>query len=72
MQLSKYSNDSDEGSIRNVEMMNRFLEDSELGKRNFFMEELSLLDPDIIITANLWECGVNEKYLEQCFPSEKF
>lgn len=54
MQLSKYSNDSDEGSIRNVEMMNRFLEDSELDKRNFFMEELSLLDPDIIITANLW------------------
>ncbi len=54
MQLSKYSNDSDEGSIQNVEMMNRFLEDSELDKRNFFMEELSLLDPDIIITANLW------------------
>jgi hypothetical protein len=72
MQLSKYSNDSDEGSIRNVEMMNRFLEDSELDKRNFFKEELSLLDPDIIITANLWECGVNEKYLEQCFPNEKF
>ena len=47
MQLSKYSNDSDEGATRNVE-------------------------PDVIITANLWDCGVKEEYLEQCFPSENF
>lgn len=72
MQLSKYSNDSDEGATRNVEMMNRFLEDSELEKRNFFLEELKLLEPDVIITANLWDCGVKEEYLEQCFPSENF
>ncbi len=72
MQLSKYSNDSDEGATRNVYMMNRFLEDSELDKRNFFLEELSLLEPDVIITANLWGCGVKDEYLEQCFPSEKF
>lgn len=72
MQLSKYSNDSDDGATRNVALMNRFLEDSELDKRNFFQEELALLDPDIIITANLWEAGVDEKYMEQCFPEEKF
>ncbi len=72
MQLSKYSNDSDEGATRNVEMMNRFLEDSELDKRNFFLEELKLLEPDVIITANLWDCGVKEEYLELCFPSENF
>lgn len=72
MQLSKYSNDSSEGGIRNIEMINRFLEDSELNKRNFFQEELSLLDPDIIITANIWDCGVKDEYLEQCFPEEKF
>ena len=70
MQLSKYSNDSDEGGTRNIELMNRFLADSELEKRNFFQEELELLEPDIIITANLWECGVNDEYLGQCFPGK--
>ena len=72
MQLSKYSNDSETGGNRNIWLMNRFLEDSELEKRNFFQEELSFLSPDIIITANLWECGVMEEFLEMCFPSGKF
>lgn len=72
MQLSKYSNDSDNGSKRNIELMNRFLEDSELEKRNFFQEELALLNPDIMILANLWECGVKDDYLELCFPSKNF
>ncbi len=67
MQLSKYSNDSDEGASRNIDMMNRFLEDSELEKRNFFHEELKLLEPDIIITANLFDCGVRNEYLARCF-----
>ena len=67
MQLSKYSNDSDEGASRNIDMMNRFLEDSELEKRNFFHEELKLLEPDIIITANLFDCGVRDEYLARCF-----
>lgn len=72
MQLSKYSNDSEYGATRNVELMNRFLEDSELEKRNFFQEELSLLDPDIIITANLWSSGVKNEYMELCFPEKNF
>lgn len=72
MNLSKYSNDSDGGANRNVYMMNRFLEDSELEKKNFFLEELSILDPDIIITANLWKCGVKEEYLDLCFPNNNF
>ena len=67
MNISKYTNNSDEGGTRNIELMNRFLEDSELEKRNFFQEELELLEPDIIITANLWECGVKDEYLAQCF-----
>jgi len=70
MQISKYSNDSDEGGTRNIELMNRFLEDSELNKRNFFQEELELLEPDIIITANLWDCGIREEFIEQCFPGK--
>lgn len=72
MQLSKYSNDSEDGGTRNVYLMNRFLKDSELEKRNFFQEELALLDPDVIITANLWECGVDSDALELCFPEENF
>ena len=72
MQLSKYSNDSEFGGTRNVYLMNRFLKDSELDKRNFFQEELALLDPDIIITANLWCAGVNGEYMEQCFPEDNF
>ena len=72
MNISKYTNNSDEGGTRNIELMNRFLEDSELEKRNFFQEELELLEPDIIITANLWDCGIREEFIEQCFPTEKF
>ena len=70
MNISKYTNNSDEGGTRNIELMNRFLEDSELEKRNFFQEELKLLEPDIIITANLWDCGVKDEYLAQCFPGK--
>ena len=72
MQLSKYSNDSEDGATANRAMMNRFLEDSELEKRNFFQEELALLDPDIIITGNLWECGIKDEYMELCFPEKNF
>lgn len=68
MNISKYANNSDAGATRNIELMNRFLQDSELHKRNFFLEELKLLDPDVIITANIWDCGLNGEYLGQCFP----
>ncbi|MDR2069628.1 MAG: hypothetical protein LBP71_07155, partial [Spirochaetaceae bacterium] len=36
-------------------------------KRNYFQEELTLLDPDIIIAANLWGGKVERQYLDLCF-----
>ena len=42
-------------------------------KTNFFQKELELLNPDIIITANLWEHGLfNEEYLDLCLPKTNF
>ena len=52
--ISKYSNDS----IRlksDAILINRFLEDTELDKRNFLMEQISILDPDVVITYNFWD-----------------
>jgi hypothetical protein len=53
MEISKYSNDSHVGA--DIVLMNSFLEHSELKKYNFIQEELSILDPDVIITMNLWD-----------------
>ena len=52
--IIKYSNDS----IRlksDAILINRFLEDAELDRRNFIMEQISILDPDMIITYNFWD-----------------
>jgi hypothetical protein len=65
MELSKYSNDSESGSSRrDVELMSAFLKDSRLEKRNFFQEELAILDPDVVITMNLWGAGLDNALLE--------
>ena len=71
--ISKYSNDDEENWQTNVNLANRFLRDSNLGETNFFQKELEILNPDIIITANLWEHGIfNEEYLDLCLPYVNF
>lgn len=72
MNISKYSNDSEGGAVANSKLINRFLVDSELDKRNFIREEISLLEPDIIITANLWDGKIDENQLEKIFPTKDF
>jgi hypothetical protein len=67
MNISKYSNDSKTGSSRDKKLMNWCLEDSKLDQRNFVKEELTILEPDLIITANLWDGTINEEYMEKCF-----
>jgi hypothetical protein len=67
MNISKYSNDTDEGGRADWDCINTFLEYSQLEKRNYFQEELKLLDPDYIITGNLWEGKIEYKYLDLCF-----
>jgi hypothetical protein len=63
MELSKYSNDNDEDSGRDLALMTAFLRDSHLEKRNFFQEELAILEPDIVITMNIWETGLDDALL---------
>jgi hypothetical protein len=65
MELSKYSNDNaDANAHRDLELMTAFLKDSHLEKRNFIQEELEILDPDIILAANLWGAGLEPSLLE--------
>ena len=72
MNISKYSNDREDGGKKaDKELINQFLEDSNLDERNFFREELEILDPDVIITANLWDGKINEEYLKKCFNEIK-
>lgn len=70
MNISKYSNDADDGANANYNLINQFLKDSELSKRNFIREEISILDPDIIITANLWKGGIEWDELEKIIPEK--
>lgn len=70
MNVSKYSNDAEDGAKSNFSLINQFLKDSELDKRNFIREEISILDPDIIITANLWNCGIDQNELERIIPTK--
>ena len=66
--ISKYSNDSKKNWQLNTTLANRFLKDSDLETTNFFQKELKILDPQIIITANLWKAGFENEYLELCLP----
>jgi hypothetical protein len=73
MNFSKYSNDCEDGGTADVDLINKFIEDSHLDKRNFLKEELEILDPDIIITANLWDKKIiRNEYLEYMFKDIKF
>lgn len=67
--ISKYTNNG-KNPKANYKLINQFLEDSDLDKRNFIREEIELLEPDIIITANLWDGNIKEKYLQLVFPEE--
>jgi hypothetical protein len=71
MNISKYLNPEEEKSgTSNFKLINQFLADSDLGSRNFIQEEITLLEPDIIITANLWDCGIKRKYIDMIFPPQ--
>ena len=72
MNISKYSNDSVDGATADFKLINRFLKDSILDKRNFIKEEIELLSPDIIITANLWDGNIDNYELEKVFPNSQF
>ena len=72
MNISKYSNDADDGASANFSLINQFLKDCDLDKRNFIKEEIKLLDPDLIVTANLWDGNIDEKELQKIFPNEDF
>jgi hypothetical protein len=73
MELSKYSNDAEDANAhRDAALMTRFLQDSHLEKRNFAREELALLDPDVILTMNLWGAGLDNMLLEQALGRVRF
>ena len=55
----------------NVNLVHRFLKDSELEKTNFFQKELEILDPDVIITANLWDI-IEKEYMNLCLSESNF
>ena len=68
MNISKYINPDEEISGNsNYKLINQFLLDSELEKRNFIREEIELLEPDIIITAYFSNGKINKDSLNQIF-----
>jgi hypothetical protein len=71
MNISKYSNASNNSEVADKKLINSFLEHSHLEKRNFFQEELAILLPDVIITGNIWDGKIEQKYLDLCFGKVK-
>jgi len=69
--ISKYSNDNKSNWQTNINLVHRFLKDSELEKTNFFQKELEILNPDVIITANLWDI-IESDYINLCLPESNF
>jgi hypothetical protein len=67
MNISKYSNDAKDGANADKELIKQSLEDTDLRKRNYFQKQLELLEPDIVITANLWDGKISKQYLDLCF-----
>ena len=53
MELSKYGNENYDSQKVDKALIEQFFEDSKLDKRNFYEEELKILDPHLIITMNL-------------------
>lgn len=72
MNVSKYSNDTENGATADFTLINRFLTDSRLEERNFIREEIELLEPDVIVAANLWGGKIDEEKLALVFPNEDF
>lgn len=69
--ISKYVNGRrDSGRKANVKLMNKFLIDTYIGK-NYFVEEMRILDPDIIITGNLINWKIESEYINYCFDKLK-
>ena len=70
--ISKYSNDSRSWKADSV-LINRFLEDAELDKRNYLREQISILEPDVIISCNLWgEYKIDLEKINLVFPPDDF
>jgi hypothetical protein len=71
MNISKYSNSSPKGIIADINLINSFLEHSNLKKTDFFQKELAILDPDVIITGNLLNWEIEPEYLDLCFGEKR-
>ena len=52
MNLCKWSHESTEGTHANWDAISEFVDKSATQKRNFYLEEIEILNPDIIITLN--------------------
>lgn len=72
MEISKYSNENDDGASADTDLMRSFFENSNIRNRNFIREELSLLDPDLVITMNLWDGKIACEYLELALGEAPF
>ena len=70
MNISKYSNHSLYGAKSNYNLINQFLDDSDCDLQKLFNRELSILEPDIIITTDLWNGKI--KRINELFDDDKF
>jgi hypothetical protein len=72
LELSKYGNVNSDSGHYDKDLMKSFFEHSDLGNTHFFEKELSILDPHIIITSNIWNTTGIKKYIENyVFPDYK-
>jgi hypothetical protein len=70
MNFSKLSNETDFSAKLNLPAVTAFLECSQGAGTNFFNREISILEPDLIITMNLnkWLAALGEYELVEQLP----
>jgi len=71
--ISKFSNDNENNWQSNKKLIHRFIQDSKLEETHFFEKELEILEPDIIITGNLWDRKIiKSEDIDLCLPKSNF
>lgn len=69
IEISKFANPSEDGGTSDVKTIRTFLENTDL---TFISKEIEIINPDLIITLNLWDNSLKiQNYLSEIFTNCK-
>jgi hypothetical protein len=66
MDFSKYVDDT----TLSKDLVEKFIEHSNFRNTRFFKREIEILSPDIILTMNLWDMGIETETIQEVFEDD--